>query len=132
MGSIITSAAILLFGFEFTNVKIFGTEINPVLLLSAITLMMGLGNGVAGPASANACLDMMPNRASTITGVRGMFRQSGGAICIAIITLILQYFGNMSLGFTVVFISTGLIVLLTIPFIFAMPDKAARTLAGEK
>jgi EmrB/QacA subfamily drug resistance transporter len=124
LGSIITSAAILLFGFEFTNVKIFRTEINPVLLLSAITLMMGLGNGVAGPASANACLDMMPNRASTITGVRGMFRQSGGAICIAIITLILQYFGNMSLGFTVVFISTGLIVLLTIPFIFAMPDKA--------
>jgi Na+/melibiose symporter-like transporter len=70
----------------------------------------------------------MPQRASTIQGVRGMFRQSGGAISIAITTLILQFMGNLSLGFTVVFISTGLIVLLTIPFIFAMPDKDTRTL----
>ena len=132
LGSIIISAGLLLFGFEFSQVKILGTEISPVVLVSAITLMMGLGMGVANPASNNACLDLMPHRASTITGVRGMFRQSGGAISIAIITLILQFIGNMSLGFTVVFISTGLIVLLTIPFIFAMPDKDARTLAGEK
>jgi hypothetical protein len=38
----------------------------------------------------------------------------------------------MSLGFTIVFISTGLLVLLTIPFIFAMPDKDTASLAAEK
>jgi Na+/melibiose symporter-like transporter len=74
----------------------------------------------------------MIHRASTIQGVRGMFRQSGGAISIAVTTLILQFIGSISLGFTVVFISTGLIVLLTIPFIFAMPDKDTRAFAGEK
>jgi EmrB/QacA subfamily drug resistance transporter len=131
MGSIIASVGILLFGFEFSQVKIFGTEISSVVLISVIALIMGLGMGVANPASANACLDLMPQRISTISGVRGMFRQSGGAISIAIITLVLQFIGDMSIGFKVVFISTGLIVLLTIPFIFAMPDKATRTLAVE-
>ncbi len=86
--------------------------------------------GIATPASSNACLDLMPQRASTIQGVRGMFRWSGGAVSIAVTTLILQFIGNMSIGFTVVFISTGLIVLLTIPFIFGMPDKDTQPLLG--
>ena len=132
VGSIILSAGLFLFAFEFSQVKIWGTDINPVLVVSAITLLVGLGIGIASPASSNACLDLMPHRASTIQGVRGMFRNSGGAISIAITTMILQFVGNMSLGFTIVFISTGLIVLLTIPFIFAMPDKDTRTLAGDK
>jgi len=132
LGSIVISAGLFLFAFEFAQVKILGTEINPILLVSAITLIMGMGMGVATPASSNACLDLMPHRASTIQGVRGMFRNSGGAISIAITTMILQFVGNMSLGFTIVFISTGLIVLLTIPFIFAMPDKDTQALAGDK
>jgi Na+/melibiose symporter-like transporter len=84
---------------------------------------MGLGMGVAGPASGNACLDLRPDRASTISGVRGMFRQSGGAVSIALITLVLQFISSRAVGFTVVFIATGIIVLVTIPFIYAMPEK---------
>ena len=132
LASIIVSVGLLLFAFEFSNVTILGTEISLVVLLSAITLMIGLGMGVANTASANACLDLMPHRASTMQGVRGMFRSSGGAISVAVTTMILQFIGNISLGFTVVFISTGLIVLLAIPFIFAMPDKDVQTLEGEK
>ena len=82
LASIIMSAGILLFAFEFSQVKILGTEISSVVLLSAITLMIGLGIGIANTASSNACLDLMLHRASTIQGVRGMFRQSGGAISI--------------------------------------------------
>jgi hypothetical protein len=52
-----------------------------------------------------------------------MFRQGGGAISIAITTLVIQFAGNIAHGFTIVFISTALLVLLTIPFIFAMPDR---------
>jgi hypothetical protein len=60
-----------------------------------------------------------------------MFRQGGGAISIAAITMILQFVGNLSLGFNIVFICSGFIVLLTIPFIFAMPDRAAPVIARE-
>ncbi len=129
LGSIIGSGGILLYGFEFSKMNILGTEITSVVMLSVITLMIGLGMGIASPASSNACLDLMPQRASTISGVRGMFRNSGGAISISITTMILQFIGNISLGFKVVFISTGVIALLTIPFIFAMPDRDTRTIA---
>jgi EmrB/QacA subfamily drug resistance transporter len=131
LGSILASASILLFGLEFSQVKILGTEISPVLLVSAFALMNGLGTGIAHAATNNVCLDLMPRRASTITGVRGMFRNTGGAISIAIITLILQFMGNMSIGFMVVFISIAIIVLLAIPCIFAMPDKAIQAIAKE-
>jgi EmrB/QacA subfamily drug resistance transporter len=132
LGSIFLAIGLFLFAFEFSGLKIGGAEISPLMLVSAIAVLMGLGGGIATPASSNACLSLMPHRASTIQGVRGMFRQGGGAISIAIITLILQFIGNMSLGFTIVFISTGILVLLTIPFIFAMPDKDTANLSAEK
>ncbi len=131
LGTIIMSAGLLLFGFEFTNVNILGTAISSIGLVSGVALLIGLGMGISTPASSNACLDLRPQSASTIQGVRGMFRQSGGAISIAITTLILQFMGNLSLGFKAVFISTGLLVLLTIPFIFAMPDKDSQALVRE-
>jgi EmrB/QacA subfamily drug resistance transporter len=124
IGSISLSATLLLLGMELTHVSLFGTEISSLVLISAICLIMGVGMGVSIPASTNACIDLVPHRAAVITGVRGMFRQSGGAIGIVTITLILQFAGNMGLGFNIVFMVTGLTVLLTIPFIFAMPDKA--------
>ncbi len=123
IGSIVLSAGFFIFAFEFSGVRILGTPISPVVMVSIFALLMGLGGGIATPASSNACIGLMPQRASTIQGVRGMFRQGGGAISIAIITLILQFVGNMSLGFTIVFISIGILVLLTIPFIYGMPDR---------
>ena len=123
MSSIVISIGLFLFAFEFSQVKIFGLELSPVIMVSTIALLMGLGMGAATTSSSTSCLDLMPNRTSTITGVRGMFRQTGGAISIAVATMILQLLGNMSIGFTAVFVATGAIVLLTIPFVFALPDK---------
>jgi MFS family permease len=132
IGSIVVSASLLLLGLELTNFILFGTEISSLVLISAICLLMGAGMGIATPASTNACIDLVPQRAAIITGVRGMFRQSGGAIGIVMITLILQFAGNLALGFNIVFIVTGFSVLLTIPFIFAMPDKAGAPLASAE
>lgn len=123
LGAIILAFGLLLLGLQLANVKIFGTEISPVILISLITFIMGLGTGVANPASNLACMDLMPQRASTIQGVRAMFRWSGGSFSIAVIALVLQYSGDMAFGFHIVFLTISLIVLLTIPFIFAMPNK---------
>jgi EmrB/QacA subfamily drug resistance transporter len=131
LGSIIVSACLLMLAFRLSDVTILGIEVNTVVLICGIALIMGLGMGIAAPASNNACIDLLPQRASTISGVRGMFRQGGGAISIAVITMILQFVGNLSLGFNIVFICSGFIVLLTIPFIFAMPDRAAPVIARE-
>jgi EmrB/QacA subfamily drug resistance transporter len=127
LGIILVGFSLLLLGLHFENVKIYNTEINPVVLTSFIAFMMGLGIGIGNPASNLACMDLMPQRASTIQGVRAMFRWSGGSISIAVITLVLQFVGDKAFGFSIVFIAISLIVILAIPFIFAMPDKPLPT-----
>ncbi len=132
IGSIVISISLLFMGVEPVNVSILGFELSNLTVLILLGLILGMGVGISSPASSNACLDLLPERAATITGVRGMFRQSGGAISIAMITLLLQSIGDMSLGFNVVFISTGVITLFTIPFVFAMPERAETGMVSEK
>jgi MFS family permease len=81
----------------------------------------GVSMGITAPAANNACIELLPTRVATITGVRGMFRQSGGAISIAITTVVLQNFSNIGQGFMMVFYGLAVITLLSVPFIFAMP-----------
>ncbi|WP_198468634.1 hypothetical protein, partial [Acetomicrobium sp. S15 = DSM 107314] len=38
--------------------------------------------------------ELLPQRAATIPGVRGMFRQTGGAVSVTIATLVLHEIGN--------------------------------------
>jgi len=85
--------------------------------------LSGLGIGISAPAANNACIELMPNRVATITGLRGMFRQMGGVISITTTTLLLQGIGNMQRAFSVVFISLALILLLSIPAVFTMPKQ---------
>jgi MFS family permease len=122
LGSIVLSLSFLLLGLELAHVKILGMEISPVVLISMMALILGLGTGIANPPSNIACLELMPERASTITAVIAMFRMSGSSIFIAVIALILQYVGDMALGFNIVFIGMSALGLLTIPVIFAMPE----------
>lgn len=74
------------------------------------------------PASNNACIELMPEQVASIIGVRGMFRQAGGAISVAIIALILHNIGNMTAGFNIVFLIMSMLTLTSLPFIFAMPS----------
>jgi MFS family permease len=127
-GSILVSAGLFLFSIKFSAMNVLGIELSPLALVSITALLIGIGAGVATPASGNACLGLMPQRASTIQGIRGMFRQGGGAISIAVTTLILQFVGDIGLGFTIVFIGIAILFLLTIPFIFNMPDRDVRPL----
>ena len=44
----------------------------------------GFGMGIAHPASNNAAIDQAPDKAASITGIRGMFRLAGGTIRILV------------------------------------------------
>ncbi|MBI2958176.1 MAG: hypothetical protein HYY32_04960 [Chloroflexi bacterium] len=81
----------------------------------------GLGHGISSPAANNACIELMPDRIATITGVRSTFRKAGQAVGIAVAALVLDLSGNLLLGFRYVFIGAALVTLITLPSIFAMP-----------
>jgi sugar phosphate permease len=86
-----------------------------------LILVTGIGLGIALPASNNACIELMPSKIATITGLRGMFRYVGGAVGISLTTLILHASGSPATGFRVTFVTFGLVLLGTVPLVFLMP-----------
>ncbi len=121
IGTILIVLSLAFLGIEAPGLNIDGLHINATWLLVLVMTITGMGMGLAIPAANNACIELMPKRAATITGVRGMFRQSGGAISISIATLVLQGTNDMARGFTIVFWGMSIILAITIPIIFLMP-----------
>ncbi len=120
-GTAILVASLLLLGIEPQDINILGVQLNSTALLIVITLLSGLGAGITLPAANNACIELMPDQVACITGVRGMFRQSGGAISIAITSLLLNNIGNMARGFTIAFFGLATVMVIASPLIFGMP-----------
>jgi EmrB/QacA subfamily drug resistance transporter len=89
--------------------------------IALILMFSGVGCGIAFPASNNACIELMPEKVATITGLRGMFVFVGGALGISFITIILHLSSTPAIGFRIAFISFGLSLLFTIPLVFLMP-----------
>jgi hypothetical protein len=84
---------------------------------------MGLGIGVAGPSLVNAGLSMAPEHASAVSGLRGMFRQAGGIICISIVTSIVARSTHHGSAFATSFLVIAVLTLLMIPFVFVIPAR---------
>jgi EmrB/QacA subfamily drug resistance transporter len=122
-GTIVTALSLAVLGIVTPDIKLFGWEIDGFILLSLILFVNGIAQGITLPAANNACIELMPERIATITGVRGMFRQIGGAIGISVATLGLHNASSMHQGFFLVLFGTGLILLLSLPIIFMMPKN---------
>jgi MFS family permease len=96
-----------------------GTFIHEVLPF--LILACGIGAGTANPAANNACIELMPDKVATITGLRGMFRSVGAALGISLVTLILHLSPDPFAGFTITFIFFGIALLCVIPLVSLMP-----------
>ncbi len=123
LGWTILGIACSLFAAESTIVSRFlpGYGVWPVIVIVSLA---GIGLGVCVPASNNACIDMLPERVSTITGVRQTFRNLGSTLAIAATSIALQASGDYVRGFNFVFAGAALIVFASIPAIFLMPRSA--------
>jgi EmrB/QacA subfamily drug resistance transporter len=130
VGTIVIVLSLFLLGIESPGFTLLGAQVGIAALLVGVMFLLGLGMGVAAPAANNACIELMPNRVASITGVRGMFRMSGGAIGIAIISLLLNNIGSMARGFTIAFFGLAIVTLAVSPLIFAMPE-APGIIGGE-
>ncbi len=122
-GLIIMSLSTILLGehgMEF--MRMIGIHFGTAATLSLLIMISGFGIGMALPASNNAVIELMPDKVSTITGLRGTFRSVGAAIGISVVTIILHLSSSPAVGFRVIFISFGLLLLLTIPLVFLMPS----------
>jgi MFS family permease len=117
IGSICVLAAMLIFGFQPQDMSIGTLQIASIVIIGSSLGLSGFF-GMAGPAINNALIDTMPDRVATIIGIRGMFYQCGGAIGIAVISIILNVFkDNLAQGFAIVFYGLAALMLLALPMI---------------
>jgi MFS family permease len=82
----------------------------------------GLGMGIAAPASNNASLHLAPGEVASITGLRGMFRQSGAIISISVTTAILSISTQPGITQAYVFTVFAALLATAIPLIIVLPD----------
>ncbi|MSQ25007.1 MAG: MFS transporter [Dehalococcoidia bacterium] len=122
--SLILSLSLLLLGLGLRHISIFGQGIPISVWLGLVVGFAGAGFGVGSPASTNATLDLVPGKAAAITGIRGMFRQTGGAIGTAVVVLALSLTPDKREGMQHIFLALSAGLLLTIPLIFMIPDTA--------
>ena len=122
LGLIITSLSTMLLGSQgFQLSRMVGSHLGVAEILAILTMVTGIGMGIALPASNNACIELMPEKVATITGLRGMFRSVGGAFGISAITIILHLSSTPANGFGITFFSFGLGLLFAISLVFFMP-----------
>ena len=119
--SIMALFTLLLGDNRFQVLRMLGVHLGVAESLAVVIMLTGIGLGIALPASNNACIELMPSKVATITGLRGMFRYVGGAFGISLTTIILHSSSTPANGFRTTFISSGLVLLGTVPLVFLMP-----------
>jgi MFS family permease len=123
LGVILVSLSTILLGDQgFWLFRVLGIHMGATESLLILIMVTGIGLGILFPASNNACIELMPEKVATITGLRGMFRSVGGVFGISLITIILHLSATPATGFRIVFIGFGLGLLLAIPLAFLMPS----------
>jgi MFS family permease len=127
LGLTIISFVTLLLSLKPQLWRMMGIHLSIAEILAFLIMLSGIGMGIALPASNNACIELMPEKVATITGLRGMFRTVGGALGISLITIILHSTSDLGNGFKITFISFGLGLLFAIPLVFFMPAGKKET-----
>jgi EmrB/QacA subfamily drug resistance transporter len=97
-------------------------SVSPYVWLALAAGVTGIGVGIAQPGANNATLHLAPDHIAAIAGLRGMFRQSGGIMAVAITTAILARDGNPGIAQAHVFVVFAVMLIAAIPFLFLVPD----------
>lgn len=77
---------------------------------------------MALPASNNATLQLVPHKAASIGGLRGMFRQAGGITGISIASSLVARSSHPGLTQAAMFTVLAVIMVLLIPLVYLVPE----------
>ena len=124
IGMALVMTSLVLLGLGQTSVQIGGVTLQGFWLMAGIVSFSGIGMGLAAPASNNAALDLAPQQAAELTGLRSMFRMTGGVIGIAGVVTALSFFPNQGDGLATIFLVLSGVLLLTVPLTLMIPDTA--------
>jgi EmrB/QacA subfamily drug resistance transporter len=117
-------ATMLLLSQAWSEIRLGGVQIGTFPLVASEVALGGIGMGLAAPSSSNALLDLLPERAAVVTGIRGMFRSTGGVIGTAFIVLALELSPDKAEGMRTIYAVLAILLLTTAPLTLMIPDTA--------
>jgi EmrB/QacA subfamily drug resistance transporter len=97
----------------------------PFTWLGLSALVCGVGVGIAGPPSNNAAVQLMPDQVAAISGLRAMFRQTGGIIAITLTAVTIGEGPGAGHALGRVFLIFAILTVLLVPAIFRVPERRA-------
>jgi MFS family permease len=122
VGMLFVAVTFLLMAQGWSNVQVGGATIQGFWLLATLIAIGGVGMGVASPASSNVAIDQAPDKAASITGIRGTFRLAGGTISITCVVLALSFFSDQAAGLDTIFMVFTAVLLVTVPLVLMIPE----------
>jgi EmrB/QacA subfamily drug resistance transporter len=132
LGVCFVACSLLLTSLGEENVTILGVTLSNFVYLAAVIGILGFGFGLSGPASNNAALDIIPGKVAALTGIRGMFRQTGGTLGTAMTVFVASLFADEAQGLQTVFFGLAFVMLAVIPVVFFIPDSARDRRRAER
>jgi EmrB/QacA subfamily drug resistance transporter len=97
--------------------------LSPYLWLSIGAGLTGLGNGMANPASRNACLQVAPDEVAAISGLRQMFVYMGIIFSVSTVTAILNRSADPGIAQAhVLWVVAVVLVAVMVPLVFRVPE----------
>lgn len=124
LGTGTIALVLLTLSFGWSTVQIGGIAFSTFWSLASVLAVSGLGMGLVNPSSNNAGLDLAPGRAAEFTGIHTMFRLTGGVLSITAIVMVLALVPDQSEAISLAFRALAIILVLTIPVAFLIPDSA--------
>jgi MFS family permease len=101
--------------------------LSPYVWLSIGAGLTGLGNGMANPASRNACLQVAPNEVAAISGLRQMFVFMGIIFSVSTVTAILNRSADPGLAQAhILWVVAAVLLLVMVPLAFRVPEHKGR------
>jgi EmrB/QacA subfamily drug resistance transporter len=118
-------------GFTLTAFGVLGTALSPHGLSPYAWLMLGtgicgVGMGISTPASNNATLQLAPEHAAAVAGLRGMFRQAGAITAVSITAAIVARSTNPGITQAHVFVVFAAITACSLPLMLLVPEHRGR------
>jgi EmrB/QacA subfamily drug resistance transporter len=118
-------------GFTLTAVGLVATAASPDGLsayawLAVATGICGIGMGISTPAANNATLQLAPDHAAAVAGLRGMFRQAGAITAVSITGSIVARSASPGLAQARVFEVFAAILIAALPLLLLVPEHRGR------
>jgi len=96
--------------------------LSPWAWLAAAAVFTGAGGGVMGPASRNAALQLVPERAATMSALRATAQEFGVIVALAVITSVMAGASDQSAVLAASYAAMAVLSLLVLPVVARVPE----------